>query len=39
LKQAISLWEQSDDKMPRNAEIWLGNKKMIMTNFPVANLE
>jgi hypothetical protein len=39
LKQAINKWEQNDDRMPRNAEICLGNKKLLMTDFPIANLE
>jgi hypothetical protein len=39
LTQAINIWEQNDDRMPRNAEIWLGNKKLLITDFPIANLE
>jgi hypothetical protein len=25
--------------MPRNAEIWLGNKKLLVTDFPIENLK
>jgi hypothetical protein len=39
LKQAINIWEQNDNRMPRNAEIWLGNKKLLMTDFPIENLK
>jgi hypothetical protein len=39
LKQAINTWEQNDNRMPRNAEIWLGNKKLTMTDCPVINLK
>jgi hypothetical protein len=31
--------EQNEDRMPRNAEIWLGYNKLLMTDFPIVNLK
>jgi hypothetical protein len=38
LTQAVNIWEQNDNRMPKNAEMWLGNKKLINTNFQRGNV-
>jgi hypothetical protein len=38
-EQAIEIWRSYDDRMPKNAEIWLDHKKMTMTQFPISDLK
>jgi hypothetical protein len=38
LEQALSIWRNTDDKIPKQAETWWGNKKLTSEEILIANL-
>jgi hypothetical protein len=38
LEQALEIWGKFDEKIPKEAEIWMGNRKIIAKQFRISNL-
>jgi hypothetical protein len=38
LEQALTIWSNFDERIPKNAEIWWGNRKITMKQFPISNM-